>query len=165
MSRFARPSDWLRQLFIPSRTGWQPPNQVSEEVSLTQPYDGGGFAIWPIGQWSTSVVTAAAASGFFDLFAINSERIVRILSVSVTYIAGVNPQVYLVIQPPSGDEVGLSELITPPAGGQPTSVPLTSPIVPPGHALRARWFGGDAATQIMFRSLRCEAPLGSVFYV
>ncbi len=169
MSQFARPADWLRQLFIPSRTGWRPPGRVSEEVSLTQPYDGGGFAIWPVGQWVTASVTAVAAAAATTgvIAASTNEQVTRILAAKVQATAGVLPSVNLHIfrQGTSTNPIPISELLVISILTEHVPLTLNSPIIPPGHEVRLRWFGGDAATIVECSLLICTAPLGSVFYV
>ncbi len=166
MSRFARSADWLRQLFIPSRTGWEPPGRVAEEVSLVQPYDGGGFPIWPAGQYVLELTTAAAASGDFLVRTVALNQIMRLLSVSVRINAGVIPICsYRVTLSAGGGTVEITPKFTPPLSVEYYGLELYSPIVPQGHDLRLRWRNGDAATIVRCSILYCIAPVGSVFYV
>ncbi len=165
MSRFARPSDWLRQLFIPSRTGWQPPSVVAEEVSLVQPYDGGGFAIWPVGQWILEETQAAAAAGNASVLLNTNEEFTRILALAVHISAGVLAEVFWAIQGPTATNVVMTERRTLAVVGQAEAFTQTTPILPPGHDLRIAWNTGDAATVVVARAIICTVPIGSVFYV
>ena len=166
MSQFARSADWLRKLFIPSRTGWQTPGRVADEVSLVQPYDGGGFPLAPPGQWIISTVHTTGANGTETIVAISAEEIARILAVSAIWEAGVQPTVNIRARiTGTAPSLSISESRQLATINEMEGILLHSPICPPSHDLQLRWFGGDAATEITSRILLARAPLGSVFYV
>lgn len=165
MSTFSRPADWLRQLFIPSRFGWTPPSAIASEVSLVQPYDGGGFPLWPTGQWILNETAAAASSGVVTFLTIPEDQIARILAVSVTITAGVLPSCALQIGNPSVADLNASPTIVPSILNEGFALEPFSPIIPPDHRFRVRWYGGDGLTVVNARALICRVPLGSVFYV
>ena len=165
MSKFSRPSDWLRQLFIPSTTGWRPPARVSEEVSLTQPYDGGGYPIWPVGQWVIEQTFTDQAAGSVVILLLPDNEICRLLAASIEIDGGVIPTARLLLGDASNRFVGISDEVTPSALNIQNSFDVRTPIIPPGGDFRGEWEGGDAATDVTFRAVICRCPLGSVFYV
>jgi len=164
MNTFTRPADWLRQIFTPSRFGWNPPSAVSQEVSLVQPYDGGGYATFPVGQWVLTGVAVAGATGEITLIDLPQEEIGRIMAVSVVWQAGVAPVCSTQIRLPGANPVGSSLDGTPTVLNELFGINQRCPILPPGHRLLIRYHSGDGATVITARALVCRAPLGSVFY-
>jgi len=167
MSQFTRPSDWLRQLFTPSRFGWNPPSSVSPDVSLVQPYDGGGYPTSPIGQYIIEPTNTPAAAGNMNAVQIvGPEQICRVLSVSCRATAGVLPRVFFFVRDSALtlSAVSISETITMPALNETQGFRLDCPIIPPGHNLGMNWVGGDVLTALTAICLVSVAPLGSVFY-
>jgi len=166
MSQFSRPADWLRQLFTPSRSGWQSPGQVSPEVSLVQPYDGGGYPLQWSGQMVNTFTLAAAAAGQATLLTNSNEQITRILAVGVNITAGVLPDLIVrIFEPTANVTVPISAIVTAPILNNIFALQLFSPILPQGFQLSLRWFGGDAATVVQVNTAFCRTPIGSVFYV
>lgn len=165
MSRFTRPAGWLRQLFTPSQTESPNPGLLSDDVSLVQPYDGGGYPTFAPGQWGVKVVSVTAATGEIPLLTTASNELARLLCLSATLVAGVAAKCTAVVDTggPSG-VIECAEEVTTPAAGQ-ILVPLAIPIMGPSHILSGNHSGGDAATIIHWRLYFCVAPLGSVFYV
>lgn len=169
MNRFTRPSRWLESLFTPSRVGWKPPSSIADEVNLTQPYDGSGWPIMPIGEWIvvTDPTAAGAAGNINDVVIVGEEEILRVLAVSVRVTAGVLPRVHAFARD-SGlglPAIPITETITVGNLDETEGLPPHCPIVPQGHNLGLNWVGGDGATVLTCRALVCRAPLGSVFYV
>lgn len=165
MFRFSRPAPWLRQLFTPQTTSQPNPDQISGDVSLIQPYDGGGFALWDPGQWIVTQTGAAGASGTVTLVDLPVGEIMRILALEVLITAGAVARCRAAFVAPSGGEVTVSPDFTTPGTGLRFNIPIGSPICPPDHNFTAAWSGGDGATVPVFSAIICRVPIGSVFYV
>jgi len=162
MSGFTRAAPWLRQLFTPSKTAQPNPDRLSDDVSLVQPYDGGGWPLPPGGEWALQVVTAAGAAADSVLVSVNANEIARILAVSFGRNAGVHPTLAVDVLVQQTFTVGLSAHVVSTTAIQ-TLLPISTPIIGPGHVLRGRHFGGDAATVIDWEVYFVRAPLGTVF--
>jgi len=163
MSKFNRPSTWLRHLFTPRQTSAANPGEVSNDVSLNQPFDGGGYPLLDPTQWASVVVSATIAVDNTELLTTGPDEIIRILAISARLNAGVAPSAFIKVGPSTG---------TVPCS--PTIAALTAerqalisncPILGPSATLFGRHFGGDAATIVEWGIYMCRAPLGSVFYV
>lgn len=165
MSGFVRPADWLRHLFTSSRTAPVNPVEVSDDVSLNQPYDGGGFPLWDPGQWISTVTSVAVAAGETTLLTVPDNQIARILGVSAQLSAGVAPTVHLRVISQSNARVGLSPLVLMLASARRQSIELQTPIIGPGHLLSGAHFGGDVLTKVAWAVYFVQAPIGTVFYV
>jgi len=165
MSRFNRPASWLRFLFTPSQTKAPNPGELSNDVSLNQPYDGGGFPLFDPSQWAFTVKSATIASATTDLFTVPEDEIVRILAVAASVAAGVAPNVNSFATTQNNTRVSLSAPLLLVANGQRTGLTQLCPIIGPGHVFAGHHFGGDAATIIDWWVYFVRAPLGTVFYV
>jgi len=82
MSKFARPASWLRQLFTQSRTGFANPSILSQDVSLTAPFDGGGFPLYDPDMWGKTATSVAEAAGTTAVYTVPANQISRILALS-----------------------------------------------------------------------------------
>lgn len=165
MSRFSRPASYLRQLFTPSSAGFQDPGVLSSDVSLIQPYDGGGWPMESSRSWVRTVTTAAIAAGAITLLVNDRETIARILAISFAVTAGVIPEVHAdIIDDVSSVSIS-DHMVIAAVGAADEGLRLNCPILGPGHTLRGRWFGGDAATVVNFRAYLVQAPIGTVFYL
>lgn len=163
MSEFVRPAPWLERLFTASRTEHLHPNSVDPVVSLVQPYDGSGWGISAPGQWVISQVSEVAqAARSQDIETVPEDQVCRILAASVGLTAGVAPQCNLQVVG-TGTVVSLGGFVT--ATNENPVLPVNTPIIGPGHIIRGRHSGGDAATVVTWYLYRVFAPLGTVFYV
>jgi len=167
MSQFSRSSDWLRTFFTPSRTGWQPPGRVSDEVSLVQPYDGGGYPTFPPGAWIATTTPAVGATQTANMVVLDDQTVGRIMCLGFSFIAGVRPSLIgRILGPVANLACPITETkVSAEPVGQVEALQHFCPILPPGHTLEIRWYGGDAATQLILRAVVCEARIGTVFYV
>lgn len=163
MSRFTRSASWLRFLFTPSHTPQPGPVEVSDDVSLNQPYDGGGYPLFPSGQWRAEGAAAAGASRLQTLITVEANQICRVLAVSCNLTAGVAPDCVVVVQA-SGNDIVLSETAQN-VGADFVGLDMHCPIVGPGHLVRGRHDNGDAATVIQWQIYYCLVPIGTVFYL
>lgn len=165
MSKFSRPASWLRQLFTPSSTGWREPGELANDVSLVQPYDGGGFPLLDPGQWVTVVNSSAAAADTTVILNLGNLEYGRILAAGVNRTAGVLPSCSIQVFDQNGFGITVSDRILIAVNGEREGFQLFTPIIGPGHSIRGRHFGGDAATILEWIVYVVRAPLGSVFYV
>lgn len=159
--KFARRAGWLTELFTPSVTPpTRFPDQYSNDVSLIQPYDGGGWGMINSEAYITQAANVAGASGTLTIKDIAPENIFRFLSAAVILTAGVAPSVVLEIFTIDGSRSqSISSLVTP-NGARWTTFDLIPPIIGPNHRIRAPWAGGDAATVITVSLFGPEIPLG-----
>jgi len=168
MSDFTRPAPWLRQLFTPSKTESANPGKLSNDVSLTHPYDGGGWPLTDPNSWATRVVTAAVALADTVLVTTGENEIFRILAVSAQVSAGVHPDMFVDISTATF-AVGISAqqdgASPPPAPTNAQAFFLTTPIMGPSQSLRGKHLNGDAATVVDWRVYGVIAPIGTCFYI
>jgi len=144
MTQFTRPAPWLRQV---------------------QPYDGGGWPVEPTNQWAASFTTAAVAGADTTLLTNGANEIARLLAISFAVTAGVIPSVVVDISDGTV-AVSISAFVVAAAlGATNIGILLNTPILGPGHTLRGRHFGGDAATVVNWRVYAPKAPIGTVFYL
>jgi len=166
MSKFVRPSAWLRQLFTQSQTEHVHPTRVSDDVSLVQPYDGGGMFLSDPSSWGTIVAGGVAAAGVVSVVTVPENQIYRILSVGAVLQAGGAPGTawWNIVLPDSGvfpitTNGGVSGTLFASWG---SSILLRQFIG--RQILQFQWAGGDASTQIDLHVLGIFAPAGTVFY-
>lgn len=163
MSGFVRPAPWLRRLFTPSQTAPVNPIEVSDDVSLIQPYDGGGYPLFDPSQWSSEVVSVAGAAATTVLYTVGAESVVRLLAAAGILSAGVVGSLHLRVEA-GAISLAISPNVATPAVEQ-VNLPLQCPVIGPGHIISGRHFGGGAATVVTWRLYLVEAPLGTVFRV
>lgn len=159
---FVRPAPWLRRLFTPSQTSPVNPTRVSDDVSLTQPYDGSGWPLYDPGQWVILTQSAVGTPKTTVIETVPIDRICRLLAVAVILNAGVAPSCQLQAGVAITLSVGAPVVVH---ATEMSSVPSNTPIIGPGHSIRGRHYGGDAATQVTWYLYRVLAPIGTVFYV
>lgn len=164
MSKFVRPAGWLRHLFTQSQTTQVNPTEVSDDVSLIQPYDGGGFPLFDPGQWGLFVTSLVGAATNTVIIIVPDNKVVRLLGLGTFLAAGTVGTAHFTVLPTSGVEVPITPQIAVHAT-QLTGYPIYCPILGPGHTLRSNFFGGGAASQIRYDMYYVEAPLGTVFYL
>jgi len=161
MSQFSRPARWLRQLFTPSATGFQEPGTLSTDVSLIQPYDGGGYPFETRVQRDTQ---AAVAANTVTIISANINEIIRLMGLSILVTAGTIPTIFFLVLL-DGVELAISPRTVISAINQQNSVIHNTPILPPEAALQVSWAGGNASTVVRSEVLFVRAPIGTVFYV
>jgi len=171
MSKFTKPAPWLRRFFIPSGVDFREPGQVSNDVSLVQPYDGGSYPEMAGVEKVFTVTSAAGANTYTDLFTLTNEQIARLVSVSMANVAGGASGAMLVTDDGSTPEAPCSVYAGAFANSQQTldgsirAIPILAPIIGPGMRVRLRVTGGDASTQVIANWLVYIVPVGSVFYL
>ena len=164
MSKFVRPAPWLRQLFTQSQTEPANPSELSQDVSLVQPYDGGGYPLHPVGEYLITATQSAAASGTETILTCSRDQIARILAVDVLFTVANAATVRFQIDI-AGVALSVSVQSLLATVNQPESRELTTPILPPGGSLQVAWFGGNVTTVIRTHVLFARVPLGTVFYL
>lgn len=168
MSQFSRRARWLNFLF-PASVAPQltDPGTVSEDVSLTQPYDGGGFSLADV-DWFHFITGPAGAIGSFVVFTIPPGFMFRWMAADGQTLAGVTPQGLFRITAtsggPSSGEIRATDQVVIPTGG--IIMPLREiRMVPPSSNINFFYNGGDAATIVIARIYGALVPVGTVFYV
>lgn len=151
----------MRQLFTPSAVGFQEPGDLSNNVSLTQPYDGGGYPFETRLQRNTQ---PAAATGLVTLVTTGQDEIIRLLALGITVTAGVIPTMFYLVGLDAID-VAITPRTIISAINQQNSIIHNTPILPPETTLQVSWAGGDVLTVVRTEVLFTRAPLGTVFYV
>jgi len=166
MSSFVRPAEWLRQLFTQSRTSWTHPSQVSNDVSLVQPYDGGGLSFQA--RYFT-VAPAAGLTGTAILTTIPANSVFRLLGIEWETTAGAGTPVCRVL---AEDMLGSQcAICTNHTFGTALNRPespdnIMGKVLGPSTIIRFEYFAaGDAATVVSCTIYGILAPQGTVFYV
>jgi len=165
MSKFVRPSAWLRQLFTASRTEHVAPSTVSNDVSLVQPFDGSGWGLPDAGSWFLSVVSAAGAKVETELLVVPANTIVRLLAISASRGAGAAFNAQAQVKPQGGSPTPFTSFVAVPNTGDRRALQVYCPILGPGSILQGAHEGGDASSTCGFNVYYCQAPIGTVFYV
>lgn len=166
MSRFTRSAPWLRHLFTPSQTESPNPGRLSDDVSLVQMYDGGGFSIPAVESWGASADSAVGASTTTDIVtaAADPPEIVRVYSVGVRQLAGAGaPEVIFQVQV-AGTSItpNVSSVILLTGQAQVPPNWIQNLILGPGSILQGFLFNGDAATTARYTAYILRLPLGAV---
>lgn len=168
MSQFSRRARWLNFLFpssvAPTVTD---PDTRSDDVSLTQPYDGGGYAQGIAVPWHRFISTGPGpAAGVENIFVVPVDEIYRFLAADITLLAGVAGSAAIgvgMVSPGTPGEVKVTPQFIP--VGDPRSLELRTPIVGPSSIISVQWTNGDALTEYLVRIYGLSLPLGTVFYV
>lgn len=174
MSQFSRRARWLNTIFpasvVPQTTD---PASVSDDVSLVQPYDGGGVpSVIGAGAFHRFDTTSGASAEIGIIFTTGPEEIARIYAAMVFSIAlgAAIPNCGLFISPVLGNVAcALAETIAAPAvadlAAQFNMQGAGGLMVPPNHEIQYHYEGGTAvSTLLSFTVYAVVAPLGTVFY-
>ena len=169
MSQFSRRARWLNVLF-PSSVAprAQDPGRFSDDVSLIQPYDGGGFGLSAAddGDWWHFALSAVGAADDFVIFTVPDGFIFRWMAGDASTVAGNNPNGNFAVQaitPPFSGAIAASVNVI--ISGTVVSRQIEIPIVGPFSEIRFEYANGNAATQILARIYGALAPVGSNFNV
>jgi len=169
MSQFSRRARWLNQLFPASNAPTiRDPGSRSDDVSLTQPYDGSGWGLIQPTDFINRQISGIAASGSVILRTVGDNSIVRLLSASYEHTAGVLPtQLCLEVHDPINiRSVVISTVATTFAfTAVENPIEILCPIILPGLRIDGTWQGGDASTRGIFGLVAVEVPIGTVFYL
>jgi len=165
MIPFARSAKWLTELFTPSvvpTTSF--PDRYSRDVSLVQPYDGGGWGIPALADWSKNVTTPAGAGAEFEILRVAEQNIYRLLAIQCFLGAGAVPGIVfpVVTSPGGGSTVALDRTQTLVLNERMAWFPHT-PIIGPDSVLQGFHSGGDVLTVIHWAVYGVEVPLGTSF--
>jgi len=141
------------------------PGVIAPEVSLVQPYDGGGVPLGDPSQSVRNVTSATVAAADTELLVTDESQCARLYTLSCFLSAGVAPSaIGLFFHTSAGAAGAMTKLITVPAANY-EALPSLVTMCPPGHTIQGRHFGGDAATIVVWQLVCTVAPLGTVFYV
>lgn len=168
MTQFSRAAPWLRSLFIESSSPTvKNPATRSDDVSLVQPYDGGG---WPLAgrdssAWAVTFTTNVGVTGVNTDFTLLKNEIMRILAIGIVTASGAiaNSQVRVQIAG-VGTVISISDDKKSHLTEEQPLVPI-APLVGPESRLIFRHYAGSAATSIKFNLLVVRVPIGTVFYI
>ena len=168
MSQFSRRARWLNDLFpqsvAPTVTD---PAQRSDDVSLTAPYDGGGYGFANAAQLVTNTgILPAAASGGSVIITTAEDEIYRLMAGSVIKHAGNNALVWLIVidNGGAGDSCGISEAFNTTGTGFNQTMPMSQALtVGPSMTITVQWVNGDVLTALSFQVYGFRAPLGTAF--
>lgn len=173
MSQFSRRARWLDILFpqsVAPRTA--DPGRLSDDVSLVQPYDGGGFGLGAADDpdWWHFVISATQASDDFVVFTVETGFIFRWMLADASVIAGGAVAGRFVIQAQAvpGGGSGVIDVQTRDsvsASGLAVVNTQVPPIVGPFSEIRYVYDSGDAATRVLARIYGVLAPIGTNFNV
>ena len=163
MSRFVRPAAWLRQLFTQSSNQYVNPSQVSNDVSLVQPYDGSGWGLPDPGQMIKQATSGVGSPTEILVYTVPANRIARLLALSIQRIASTDYTRAYFSAELGGMRVGVSSIIA--TVGVDLGLQVYCPVLPPGAILRGQASGGAAGSTIKCTALVVEVPIGTVFYV
>jgi len=167
LSQFSRRARWLNALFPASvlpQTG--DPGSVSDDVSLVQQYDGGGWAIPRLEDWFISGLTLpAAASGDTNLLTVPNDSVFRVFAISCFTVTLAVATVNVVISqlPLVGGVVVTPNISTLALALGQVNLDLNAMVVPPGASIRGAHFNGNGTTVLSWAMYGCLAPAGTAF--
>lgn len=167
MSQFSRRARWLTSLFpasvIPTTSD---PDRVSNDVSLVQPYDGGGVGFQEPANFSRRFAIPIGVSNSIDMIVNDEETIFRVYALDLVQLAGEDANVFVRITSGSGDSVFVAfhDITTVAVKPRPFQVVTDFRILGPGQTLAADTTFGGAASQFTIGVYGVSAPLGTVFY-
>ena len=173
MTQFSRRARWLNSIFPASVVPQvQDPAVVSDDVSLVQPYDGGGIALSRGSAFHRFDTTSGASGETGVIFTTGEEEVARIYAAQVFSIAlgAAIPNCELVISPVLGNVAcAITEVAVAPAVSDLAHEFLMKGagglMVPPEHEIQYSYEGGTAvSTLLSFTVYAVIAPIGSVFY-
>ena len=173
MSQFSRRARWLNFIFPASvQPQSQDPGSFSDDVSLVQPYDGGGHGFGDINDMCVRSPILDGITGFQVLRAVSDEQVFRLYSVDVALLAGVANTLFrisMIDNNGTGDQCTMAnELTANSAGLNPAEsemFDIKTPIIPRGCIMRVEWFFGAVGTTFTIGHVGTLAPLGTVFSV
>jgi len=164
MNKFTRSAPWLRQLFTPSQTKSSNPGSLSEDVSLVQVYDGGGFNFLSSAMWAVRVdSTPAGATDTTDILTAGPEELVRVFSVSINEEgASTTPDCIIRVRVAATATPAVSGLLAVLGNGVVPPDFISNLVLPPGAVLEGLHFNGGAGTVIRYRAYFNRMPVGAV---
>jgi len=170
LSQFSRRARWLN-IFFPQSVApaSRDPGRLSDDVSLVQQYDGGGygFAAEVEEEFIDVTQAVAGASGAYLLLQIPDDEILKILGCdSITQGGNAPTDAQITVQPttPGGQPVSISQSEGLSAiGAQFTSWTFHAGVYGPDLDVQFRFSGGNAGTITRTKMYFKRAPLGTVF--
>lgn len=141
---------------------------MSNDVSLTQPYDGGAWPIPPASSWiiqKTGAVGVALTTVMLD---VPVDSVYRLFAASVFTFAGTQPLASIQIRDMNAVPIVAVTLsarlqVLAPGQGSASWEIFRNIVIPGGLRLDVDQFLGAADSQIRISVYGCLAPAGSVF--
>lgn len=171
MSQFSRRARWLNSLFPASVLPQsQDPGEISDDVSLVQNYDGGGWGFPAPDDFIVNSPILDGVTGVHIYFTLPVDEYARLVAMSLGFIGGAGATV---VYPNIIDDEGTGNQVfcaTPlqvnqgflgPGGFE--SFRNLATHVPPGGQMRVEWINGAVGTTFTVQLYTCRAPLGTVF--
>lgn len=162
MIPFSRRARWLANLFTPSVTPTTKfPDRYSNDVSLVQPYDAGGWLLESPDNFVRQVTGVVGVSGTVPIVTVPDDSVYRLVTAAVIGLAGVMPNTFLEVLT-NVNSMAISGVIV---ANTSTWVRIPTPVMvfPPGLVIRGSWDTGDAATQVVFSLYGTTVPQGVTF--
>lgn len=166
MSQFSRRARWLNQLFPQSAAPQETdPGIRSDDVSLVQPYDGGGIAFQDIGTFCRRFVIPTGITDTIDMILNDANTVFRVYALHVQQLLGTDASVAVYIMSPNGDSVYVAwqDVLQASTRAQPFDKQADFKILGPGQTLTAQTLGGGADSSFGVGVYGVSAPLGTVF--
>jgi len=176
LSQFSRRATWLNILFPASvAPQTRDPGQRSDDVSLVQPYDGGGFGFAHSDHLvvTTGALTAAAVAEGATILTIGPEEIYRIMGAMVTNLDVTTLQMNflsVIDRGGTGDQMFLADPIQFNAGGfnpgesRPFNI-YNARVLGPDMTVRYDNQVGEVGKQTSYAVFGYLAPVGTAFSV
>ena len=167
MSQFSRRARWLNQIFPASvAPTTKDPGQRSDDVSLVQPYDGGGLGFQNVDTFCRRFAIPIGVSNAINCQVNDENTIMRVYAIDVVQLAGEDANVFMRVTSPAGDSVYVAydNILGVTTHPRPFVVSTDFRILGPGQTLAAETLGGGAASQFTVGVYGAIAPLGTTFY-
>lgn len=162
--KFARRAIWLTNLFTPSeRPTTRFPDSYGDDVSLVQPYDGGGVPIPAREGTIFQVDSVVGTDSITNVLTTGPDQVARIYSIQGSLQAGANCTIVGILGNESGNFVGITPRFTT-VDTNKSPLEVFATVIPPNHTISGELFGGDVLTKVRWRVLALVVPSGTVFY-
>lgn len=170
MSQFSRRAKWLNILFpasvAPQVVG---PDRVSEDVSLVQQYDGGGYNFNDVQQtFYTAQTSPPGASGEVTILTVPDDQIFRLMAAHTFNIVGSGGAMFsgIFLESPTGSSrAAYIDRGNPPVVSQGAlAFRVGNVVAGPGVLIRGNFSNGQASDVAQYNIYGFLAPLGTVFH-
>ncbi len=166
MSQFSRRARWLNQLFPQSTAPTQhDPGVRSDDVSLVQPYDGGGIGFQEPTTLIKEFEIPVGIAESIDCLVNGEDVVARIYAMGVLQVSGTDATVFMTVISGAGVAIGVA--VRDLAVAATTLLPFVTisdfKILGPSCTLRANTRSGGADSLFRVQIYAAVAPLGTVF--
>jgi len=171
LSQFSRRARWLNTLFPASVLPQsQDPGVRSDDVSLVQQYDGGGWGFPRPDDFVVGSPILDGVTGRHIFFTLPIDEYARLLAVSLAFIGGGGASVVvpdIIDDEGTGNQVFIATPLQVNTGflgpGGFESFRNLATHIPPGGQFAAQWTNGGVGTTFTVQAYFCRAPVGTVF--